>query len=106
MSKFPTYKNFMKAILVTKEGLLDKDVGGYNEKGKYVKSEKLYSPFLIMKDKRLRTEDRILELNKLNFAYGRKGLDKKMHFDYLRFMDTTPVGTLEGFMEKEDDDEV
>ena len=103
MSKKPTYKDFMKAILVTKEGLLDNDVGGYNEKVKFVKSEKLYSPFLIMKDRRLRTKDKILELNKLNMAFGRKGLDKKI-FDYLRFMEPTPVGTLEKFM-KEDDEE-
>ena len=106
MSKKPTYKDFMKAILVTKEGLLDNDVGGYNEKVKFVKNEKLYSPFLIMKDKRLHTEDKILELNNLNMVSGRGMTDKKMHFDYLRFTYSEPIGTLEDFMKDGDDDEV
>ena len=106
MTRCPTYKDFMKSIITTGKSLLDNDRGHYNDKGKFVKNEKLYSPFLIMKDKRLHTEDKILELNNLNMVSGRGMTDKKMHFDYLRFTYSEPIGTLEDFMKDGDDDEV
>ena len=93
----------LKSLLKRKNELIDIIS---NEKVKFVKSEKLYSPFLIMKDKRLHTEDKILELNNLNMISGRGMTDKKMHFDYLRFTYSEPIGTLEDFMKDGDDDEV
>ena len=104
MTDSPKYKDFMKSILTTGEGLLDSDDGYYNEKGKFVRNEKLYSPFLIMKDDRLKLEDKILELNKLNMITGLGMTDKKMHFDYLKITYSEPIGTLEDFMKDEDDE--
>jgi len=85
-----TFKDFMRAIKVTNEPLLD-NLDAYDPVDR--EQLKKYQPYLIMKSL-MRSKDSIkhlMELNALNISYQNMKLVtdneneiKKLHFDYLR----------------------